>query len=694
MSQQKTSKANRLAFESSPYLLQHQFNPVDWYAWGDDAFTKAREEDKPVLLSVGYSACHWCHVMAHESFEDEETAALMNKFFINIKVDREERPDIDAIYMSAVQAMTGAGGWPMTVVMTPDGAPFFGGTYFPPDDRFGRLSFKRVLTSLASAWQDRRDDVLESATSMTDYLQKYVRIRGDANARLNQSIINDALDNLHAQFDPQHGGFGGAPKFPPHSSLQFLQQHPHDQRAQTMLDTTLSNMMNGGMYDQLAGGFARYSVDDIWLVPHFEKMLYDNAQLVQTYTRAYQQTSNPDLKQRYAQTVHDTLEWLVRDMQDASGGFYSAIDADSEGEEGKFYVWTAAEFDTVLGEDAALAKALFGVQENGNFEGKSILHRFTPETQVCNAFGLNEASLKTNLRSIKTRLLAARNQRVKPGVDDKILTSWNGLALSAFADAARVFNREDYLRIAKQIANFLRTQMLKDGRLLHSYKNGHASIHGLLEDYAYSGLGFLALYRATLNADDFMTALELANVIVTHFKDEEAGGFFSTADDAEALIVRPKNYFDAATPSENAATAQLLLTLSRFTDNPAFEELAVAALSPFADAMREQARGFSMSLCVAQQLLTPSVEIAIVGDKNAADTRALLAVAQAHAPFHAVMALVATSDDALVSHMPFLQQRSTLKGRATAYVCERGTCQLPVTEPDALKTQIEAIHHA
>ena len=563
--------ANRLASETSPYLLQHAGNPVDWFPWGEEAFSKAAAEDKPILLSVGYSACHWCHVMAHESFEDEITAQLMNRDFVSVKVDREERPDVDGIYMNAVQAMTGAGGWPMTVAMTPDGKPFFGGTYYPPEDRYGRASFKRVLTSLADAWKTRRDEVIRSAEGMTQYLGQLSNLPvqpGDLSA----DILEEALQNLQTSFDRVSGGFGGAPKFPPHSALDFLLNRP-EPTALEMADLTLTKMAKGGIYDHLGGGFARYSVDAVWLVPHFEKMLYDNAQLVRRYLKAYQQTGKP----LYKETAEGVLEWVKREMLDSSGGFYSALDADSEGVEGKFYVWDESEVDALLGKDASLAKVYYGVSTTGNFEGKNILNVTQPKEEVARRFDMSMEELEERLSRINEVLFEVREKRVRPGLDDKILLSWNGLMLAAFADAGRVLGREDYLNIAVKNAEFIRREMMKDGRLLHSYKDGEAKIAGLLEDYALFGLGLTSLYQATFDAQWLLLALELAETVTEHFVDSENGGFFSTSDDAEKLIVRPKNFFDAAVPSDNGAAAELLLTLARYTDNREWEDWAAGA---------------------------------------------------------------------------------------------------------------------
>jgi uncharacterized protein len=674
---------NRLGNETSPYLLQHKDNPVDWFPWGTEALEQARKENKPVLLSVGYSACHWCHVMAHESFEDEATAQLMNEHFINIKVDREERPDVDTIYMNAVQAMTGSGGWPMTVVMTPDGKPFFGGTYFPPDDRYGRPSFKRVLLSLADAWSNRRTEVEESANTMKQYLSKLSSLSDSG--ELAKDILPEALANLSKTFDTQHGGFGGAPKFPPHSALRLLLRQSDDV-SQHMAHTTLEKMAQGGIYDQLGGGFARYSVDAIWLVPHFEKMLYDNAQLVQRYTEGYAKTQNP----LYKKVIEETLAFVRRELMSPEGGFYSALDADSEGEEGKFYVWkedgfTAVLIDSGLGDDAALAKRYFGVSSPGNFEGHTILERSFPEEAIKQQFNLTQEQLDSKLSSIKEKLFLARSKRIRPGLDDKILTSWNSLMLTAFADAGRVLNRQDFLDVAIRNASFIRDNLYSDGRLKHSYKNGVAKIQGLLEDYAYFGLALISLYRATFDSQWLLLSLEIAQTITKHFADD-ADGFFSTADDAETLIVRPKNFFDSPMPSENAATAELLLVLSHYTDNRTWETLATNTLKTMTEAMRKQPNGFASLLCALEIVFAPPQEIAIFASKE--EAKEMLELIETHASPHAIIALVENEKNSLVSQLPFLQERGRIDDKATVYVCEAGVCKLPVTTLKDLKEQL------
>ncbi len=678
MSAQDAKHTNRLADETSPYLRQHAHNPVDWYPWGDEAFEKAKEEDKPILLSVGYSACHWCHVMAHESFEDEAIAALMNTSFVNVKVDREERPDVDTIYMNAVQALTGSGGWPMTVAMTPDGQPFFGGTYFPPDERYGRPSFRRVLTSLANAWTQRRDEVMASAHSVTQHLGQLQQFRSEGES-LEPLILSRALETLQQRFDDIHGGFGDAPKFPPHSALKFLLRRP-EQMAEQMATDTLTKMARGGIYDHLGGGFARYSVDKVWLVPHFEKMLYDNAQLVSRYAEAFQRTGNP----HYREVVTETLGWVLREMTSDEGGFYSALDADSEGEEGKFYVWDEAAFDLLLTDDAELAKTYFGVSTMGNFEGRNILHVPNEPAEVARQFGMSVEALDAKIGTIRERLFEARKPRIRPGLDDKILCSWNGLMLAAFADAGRVLDRDDYLDVARRNARFLRDAFYQNGRLAHSYRDGTAKIDGLLEDYAYFGLGLVALYRATFEAEWLTLAFDLAEVIVEHFHDE-AGGFYGTPDDGETLVVRPKNIFDAAIPADSAAAAELLLALARYSDNRTWEDLVADTIRPLGEALAQQPSGFATFLHVLDHLLRTPQEIAIVGDPDADDTAEMVRVVREQPLPYTAIALSTGPDDDLAKRLPFLQQRGKVDGKAAAYVCEAGACRQPVTEPEALR---------
>jgi len=675
---------NRLAGETSPYLLQHQENPVDWYPWGEEAFREAREQDLPILLSVGYSSCHWCHVMAHESFEDEATARVMNQYFINVKVDREERPDVDAIYMSAVQAMTGHGGWPMTVILTPTGEPFFAGTYFPVEDRYGQPAFGRVLRALIDLWEGRRDEVENSASDITKHLQRSFELPVGEGGVEPFSLCS-VIESLQEQFDSNHGGFGGAPKFPPHVLLRFLlsQKSP---KVRDMAYFTLTKMARGGIFDQLGGGFSRYSVDNRWLVPHFEKMLYDNAQLVNSYAQAYGQTGDP----LYLRTVEETLTWVSREMTSVEGGFYSALDADSEGEEGKFYAWDFTELEKILGDDTELVASYFGATESGNFDGRNVLEIPNEDTVLSERFGVTIEDIAIRIDRARSTLFKAREARIRPSLDDKILTSWNGLMLGAYADAGRLLGRDDYIYAAQRNAWFIKDKLYSKGRLLHSYKDGEARIDGLLEDYAFFGLGLLSLYRTTFEATWLELAIDLAKSVVEHFRDPR-GGFFNTPDDGESLIVRPKGIFDSATPAEGFAAAELIFRVGRFLGNHNYEEIAIESVRPLKDAMASQPRGFATALLVTEALLSPPREVVIVGSPEANDTKALVQVLNDRDLSQVVQILSSGASDPLLKVLPLLEEKHSLGGRATAYVCEGGACRIPVTRPDDFAEQLDTV---
>lgn len=676
--------ANRLANETSPYLRQHADNPVDWYPWGEEALQKAQAENKPILLSIGYAACHWCHVMAHESFEDEATAQIMNEHFVNIKVDREERPDLDAIYMNAVVALTGQGGWPMTVVLTPSGQPFFGGTYFPNRPRYGMPSFQQVLLSIAQAWQDKQQEIKENAQEITAHISRHLALEGQA-GMLGPAMFGRTLQALAREFDDEQGGFGSAPKFPPSMTLEFLlrlHQMQGDPQALHMVEFTLEKMAYGGMYDQLGGGFARYSTDNEWLVPHFEKMLYDNALLSRVYLHAWQVTGR-DL---YRRITEETLDWVVRELRHEEGGFYSSLDADSEGEEGRFYVWDAGEIQEALGLDAALFMRYYDVTPSGNWEGKNILRVVGDLEKLAQESGLSTAEAKQRLAVARQKLYERRAQRVWPGLDDKVLTSWNGLMLAAFAEAGRALDRPDYTQIATQNAQFLYDNMRTGrNRLLRSWKAGAgARYNGYLEDYAYLADGLLALYQTTFDERWFVWAQELAEAMLTYFRDEK-GGFFDTSVDHEQLIHRPKDVQDNAIPSGNAMAAHTLLLLHLYTGNTEYREIAESAVSALYGAMIQYPSGFAQWLQAATLLVAEPREIAIVGAPDSADTAALLEVAQAgYRPFQ----VVAVGQDG--DTVPLLAGRTTDNGRATAYVCRQFVCKLPVNRPEALAEQLAA----
>ena len=679
---------NRLAGETSPYLRQHAENPVDWYPWGQEALQRARDEDKPILLSIGYAACHWCHVMAHESFEDPATAEIMNRYYVNIKVDREERPDLDSIYMSAVQAMTGQGGWPMTVIATPDGRPFFGGTYYPPVPRHGMPAFKQVLLAVADAWSKRREEIERSAGEIAVHLQEISSAEAfGGGGTLNADLIDRALDGLLHTFDAKLGGFGQAPKFPSSMTLEFLLR-VHAQRGDTMalrmVEHTLTMMARGGLYDQIGGGFARYSTDDRWLVPHFEKMLYDNALLARVYLHAWQVTGKP----LYRRIVEETLDFVVREMRHESGGFYSSYDADSEGEEGKFYVWSAAEIRAALGPDAELFMVAYDVGDRGNWEGHNILNRPRDPAEVAALYELDEAELERRLAANRQTLYAVRASRIWPGLDDKVLTAWNGLMLAAFAEAGRALNRPDYTEIATRNAEFLWANLRQDdGRLLRSWKAGAgARYNGYLEDYAFLAGGLLALYRTTFEPRWFVWARELADRMMIHFSDGAGGGFYDTSDDHETLLHRPKDLQDNATPSGNSMAAQVLLLLGLYTGEGGYWDTAEAMVAALTDPMARYPGAFSQWLAAATLILGQPQEVAIAGNPGAADTRALLDVVNGR---YRPDLVVAVGDDAAAGIIPLLADRPRIDGRPTAYVCRRFVCRLPVNEPGALAEQLD-----
>ncbi len=673
---------NHLVNETSPYLLQHIDNPVEWYPWGEEALQRAKAENKPILLSIGYAACHWCHVMAHESFEDPTTAAYMNQHFINIKVDREERPDLDAIYMQAVVALTGQGGWPMTVFLTPEGRPFYGGTYFPPTPRYNMPSFIQLMQSIVDAWQSNRAGIEQSAGEITQHLQRTAVLNGQE-ATLSPAMFAQATAVLAADFDPEQGGFGGAPKFPPSMTLEYLLRDyllHQESHSLHMVETTLKKMAYGGIYDQLGGGFARYATDKNWLVPHFEKMLYDNALLARIYLHAYQITHKP----LYRRIVEETLDFVVRELRHEAGGFYSSYDADSEGEEGKFYTWSIAEIEGYLAEDAELFKLYFDVTERGNWEGTNILNMKKEPEAVAQAMNLSEEKLMTRLATAKKKLYKIRAQRVWPGLDDKVLTAWNGLMLAAFAEAGRILNRPDYTEIALQNAEFLQSNMqTADNRLLRSWKAGNkATLNAYLEDYAYLADGLLVLYQATFDEQWFTWAQNLAETMLTHFQDSEHGGFFDTSDDHEMLIHRPKDLQDNAVPSANSMAAHVLLKLSLFTGNMAYWEVAETAVSTLQNAFTQYPNAFAHWLGAAVFMIGNPQEVAIIGEPNAAETKTLIDTIFAQFRPNLV---VAVGDN---SSIPLLKERKQLNGKATAYVCQRFVCQQPVNSPEALAEQL------
>ena len=674
--------ANHLTEETSPYLLQHVDNPVDWYPWGDEAMALAKAQDRPILLSIGYAACHWCHVMAHESFEDDATATQMNADFVNVKVDREERPDIDSIYMQAVTSMIGRGGWPMTVFLTPDGKPFYAGTYFPKEPRHGMPSFRQILTAVKQAWDDDRENVVNSADEVAQQLRALSSV-GLERGSVTEDVLRGAMRALAGNFDATWGGFGGAPKFPQPMTLEFLlRRHLRDPSsdALAMAETTLRKMAEGGMYDQIGGGFARYSVDDRWLVPHFEKMLYDNAQLARVYLHAWQITGNDF----YRRVTEETLDYVLREMQHEEGGFYSSQDADSEGVEGKFYVWSAAEIRNALGDEADAFMHVYGVSEEGNWEGQNILHLHLDPSGLADQMGIDPDDLSARLQAARQKLYEIRSKRIWPGLDDKVLTSWNGLMLGAFAEAGVTLRRRDYLEAARRNAEFLhRTMRAESGRLFRTWKAGsQAKYNAYLEDYAYLAEGLLALYEATFDARWSDWVRELAGLMVIHFDDDTHGGFFDTSDDHEALIHRPKDLQDNAVPSGNSVAATVLLKLSLLTGNGDYWQLAEQSVGMIAKFMRQYPTGFGQWLNAAIFILSEPREVALIGNEEEL-APFLNALRSEYRPFQVLAA--GPGGDAT---LPLLEDRPQVNGKGTAYVCRNFVCQTPLIDPDELADQL------
>ncbi|MCU1265106.1 MAG: Thioredoxin domain containing protein [Acidobacteria bacterium] len=678
---------NRLINETSPYLLQHAHNPVDWYAWGEEAFEKARTENKPVLLSIGYSACHWCHVMEHESFENEEIAELMNDNFVSIKVDREERPDLDQIYMNAVQMMTQHGGWPMTVFLTPEAVPFYGGTYFPPEDRYNMPGFPRILLSVAEAYREKPDEITRNAVGLLTELRRANTSLESIDA-LSPVLLDAAYRGVIRNYDRLNGGFGGAPKFPPAMTLEFLMRVFHrtgDGEALRIVEHTSEQMARGGIYDQLGGGFHRYATDAKWLVPHFEKMLYDNALLSRQFLHLYQLT-NDSMTRRIAE---GTLDYVVREMTNARGGFYSTQDADSEGHEGKFFVWSQEEIVAALGDsDAPLFCLYYNITPGGNFEGKNILNVTQSIAEVAKSAETSEAILESVLARGVKKLFELRERRIKPDRDEKILTAWNGLMLASFAEASAILEREDYAEVARRNARFVLQNLSRDGLLLRTYKDGQAKLNGYLEDYAFFIDGLLSLFEATGEFEWFDAALTLTRKTIDEFWDDTDGGFFFTGASHEELIVRSKDYFDNATPSGNSVAADLLLRLGVLTGEADYTRRAVTIFRLTAAAMQRYPPAFGRALCALDFHLSSPSEIVILGEPEARDTAALKRVVwrefQPNKVVIQATPLVAVERQVI----PLLQGRSLLNTQATAFVCEHYACKQPVNDPESLAGQI------
>ena len=675
---------NRLAAETSPYLLQHADNPVDWYPWGDEALERARAENRPILLSIGYAACHWCHVMERESFEDERTAALMNEHFVSIKVDREERPDLDAIYMDAVQAMTGHGGWPLTAFLTPDGRPFYAGTYYPDEDRHGLPAFRKVLLAIADTWRTRRAEVDEQGGRIVQAISRSTQL-AESREPLSEEVAAEATQRLRASVDSRWGGFAGAPKFPQPMTFELLlRRHLRgDPDALDVVTLSLDRMAAGGVYDQVGGGFHRYSTDERWHVPHFEKMLYDNALLARLYARAWLVTR----ADRYRRVATETCAYLLREMRHPEGGFFSSQDADSEGVEGKFFVWSWGELTAVAGEAVATA---FGASPDGNWEGANVLWHPVPVAAVAQELERDPDALERDVEAARSELFRAREARVRPATDDKVLAAWNGLAISALAEAGRAFGEPRFVEAATQAAEFVLAHLRRDdGRLLRSWREGRPGRPGYADDHALMAEACLTLYETTFELRWFERARELADDLVRLFHDPERGGFFQTGSDAESLVLRPKDLYDNAVPSGNSAAADVLLRLAHLTGEPGYERAGSSALRLVRDAMAGAPSGFGHALCALDLHLGPVHEVAIVGDPANDRTKQLVAEVTTgrYVPNH-VLAVAGPADDRSRLAVALLLDRPQLEDEPTAYVCERFTCRLPVTEPRALARQL------
>ncbi len=684
---------NRLVHESSPYLLQHARNPVDWYPWGDEAFERARDEDRPVFLSIGYSTCHWCHVMERESFEDADVAALLNEHFVCVKVDREERPDIDAVYMAVAQVMTGSGGWPLTVLLTPDRQPFYAGTYFPKQGVYGRPGMVELVPAIGRAWREDRAGVLESADKVTSILRQMSD--GTEGERLGADTLDAAQRTLARTFDPAYGGFGTAPKFPSPHQLNFLLRHGQrsgEERSVEMVRATLDGMRQGGLFDHLGYGFHRYSTDARWLVPHFEKMLYDQAMLALAYLEAHQVTGDP----AYAETAREIFSYVLRDMTAPEGGFYSAEDADSEGVEGRFYLWSEAEIREVLGEDqATLFSATYGVAEGGNYTdeaagestGHNILHLERPLAEVAASHGLPLPELERRLAASRAALLDRRGGRVRPQLDDKVLTDWNGLMIAALARGAVVLDEPRYAEAASRAADFCLTELRDDrGRLLKRYRAGHAGLPGHLDDHAFLVWGLLELYEATFETRYLREAIALNRIMLEHFGDPDGGGLFLTADDSEELLVRTREVYDGALPSGNSVAAMNLVRLGRITGDPAYAQAADGVLRAFTDTVARAPQHFAFLLMAADLAEGPSFEIVVAGERGAEDTELMLAALRRHyLPRSVVLFREEGADLPPIAVLaPFTEAQRAVEGKATAYVCREQACEAPTSDVDRM----------
>src|SRR5579875_1759762 len=692
MSEQKTGdaqrKPNRLIHEQSPYLRQHAYNPVDWYPWGEEALSRARAENKPILLSIGYSACHWCHVMERESFEDAETARLMNELFVPIKVDREERPDLDQIYMDAVQAFSGRGGWPLTMFLTPEGGPFFGGTYFPPTDRHGLPSFKRVLLAVAQAYKERSQDVAHNVEKITEAVTAMSGYSGSG-VEVPKTIVVEAAAALSRHYDRTYGGLGQAPKFPNTFAFSLLLRALDicaDPAMAEIVDRTLTHMAKGGIYDQIGGGFHRYSVDQQWLVPHFEKMLYDNALLSRLYLDAARALDRAD----FLQTAREIFDYVLREMTSPQGGFYSTQDADSEGEEGKFFIWTRDEVRAAVGPELApIAERYFDVTAEGNFEGKNILHRTIDIADAATIFHLKPEEMELRIAEIKRRLFAVRERRVKPARDEKMLAAWNGLMIGAMAEGYIALAEPRLLQAAIRAADFVMTKMWDGRTLLRSCKDGVARFNGYLEDYATMANALIDLYEASLDAKYLAQARTLMDAVLERFADRANGGFFFTSEDHERLITRPKPMFDGSTPSGNSEAVMALLRLHAYNGEQAYLREAERAIKLFGELMMRQPMGFAHLIEAADLYFRGALEVVLVGDPRSPDFRQWRErIGLLYLPNRALFAVdPAAPADAFIPEAA--RGKVQIDGRLTAYVCRNYTCSPPQTSLDGLEAQLK-----
>ena len=692
----KMPTQNRLKDEKSPYLLQHADNPVDWYPWGEEAFEKARKEGKPILLSIGYSTCHWCHVMEHESFEDEDVAKLMNETFISIKVDREERPDIDNIYMTVCQMLSKGGcGWPLNVVMTPDKKPFFAATYIPKETRFGRAGMMDLVPRIKELWEDEREKVLESAETITAAVIEATDVtEGKESKDLTVSTLGVGFSQLLGRFDEENGGFGNTPKFPtPHNQLYLLRywKRTGDEQALQMVEKTLQEMRLGGVYDHVGYGFHRYSTDREWLVPHFEKMLYDQAMISMAYVEAYQATG----KEEYAQTAREIFTYVLRDMTSTEGGFYSAEDADSEGEEGKFYVWEEDEIVEVLGKDEGeLVINTFNVTTDGNFKdeasgkktGANILHLKKPLPEVAESFEVSEEDFRASLEASREKLFQEREKRIHPYKDDKILTDWNGLMIASMAKGGRVLDDPQYTDAARKAADFILKDMRKDGgELLHRYRGGEAGIDSTIDDYSFFIWGLLELYESTYDINYLQAAIELQDVMIKNFWDEEDWGFYFTSDNAETLIARQKEIYDGAVPSGNSVAILNLLKIGRITANPEYDKRASELTGAFSHTIAQAPMAYTQFLSGLDFGIGPSYEVVVVGDPKSVDTKAMLAALNKdYSPSKVVLLREPESEEGITTIAEFTKGQRQLEDKATAYVCLNYVCKLPTTDVDKM----------